>query len=78
MGIICVGGKLDVLRFPPAASLKPWYQCMILYLRVMFVYYTSAAQFAPPNLLGYKLVGDNIDTVDSHCTISISVQSKIG
>ena len=79
MGIICVGGKLDVLRFPPPASLKSWYQCMILYLCVMFVYYTSAAQFAPPNLLGYKLVGDNIDKrvkarfmrVEKHCGQSL-------
>ena len=52
---------------------------MILYFCVMFVYYTSAAQFAPPNLLGYKLVGDNIDKgvkarfmrVEKHCGQSL-------
>ena len=45
----------------------------------MFAYYASAAQLAPPNLLGYKLVGDNIDKgvkarfmrVEKHCGQSL-------
>ena len=50
-----------------------------LLMCIMFVYYAYAAQFAPPNLLGYKLVGDNIDKgvkakfmrVEKHCGQSL-------